>query len=111
MSWELSGGTSATRALAHNYKDIYQHLILSEKLTKSRVKLISWDFSEHMKPAWPSLVMSFPFDDCVLSLGKTEVLHKSLQVKTKCNSLRQSSLSLGTVLHVCLCDALFTSCS
>lgn len=75
--WELLGGISVICVLVYNYKDIYQYLILSEKLIKLRVKLISWDFFEYMKFVWFFLVMFFFFDDCVLSLGKIEVLYKS----------------------------------
>lgn len=61
VSCESSGGTSVTRGgLAHKLKNIYWGLILSEKLAKSKVKLISLVFSEHVKPVWPSLMMPLP---------------------------------------------------
>lgn len=40
---------------AHHFKNIYRGLILTEKLTKSWIRLISFVFSE---PSWPSLMMS-----------------------------------------------------
>lgn len=56
VSCESSVGTSIVRGgLAHHLKNIYRGLILSEKLTKSWLKLISFVFSE---PSWPSLMMS-----------------------------------------------------